>query len=158
MNKELITIGRMEMLHFPELELRDVHARIDTGAKTSTVWASNISAKDGWLSFTLFDATSDIYSGQTIRTQQFSQLVVTSSTGVVQRRYVVKLLVEIHGRKIRGSFTLADRSSQVYPILVGRNVLRGKFVVDVRLASPVPKQIIERSNKLQNLRERKEIK
>ena len=47
-------------------------------------------------------------------------------------RYKVKIPVVVKGRKIKANFTLADRSAQVYPVLVGRNILRGKFVVDVK--------------------------
>ena len=37
------------------------------------------------------------------------------------------------GRRIRATFTIANRQTQVYPVLIGRNVLRGKFIIDVKL-------------------------
>ena len=45
---------------------------------------------------------------------------------------MIKMLVIISGKKIRARFTLANRSTQKYPVLVGRNILRRKFVVDVK--------------------------
>jgi hypothetical protein len=47
-------VGRAELISFPELELANVPARIDTGAKTSSIWASSVTMKDGVLSVVLF--------------------------------------------------------------------------------------------------------
>jgi|JI10StandDraft_1071094.scaffolds.fasta_scaffold92424_3 ribosomal protein S6--L-glutamate ligase len=131
MATEKITIGPSELLSFPEIELEAVPARVDTGARTSTIWASNIQEQEGTLSYTLFDSTNDLHTGRIITTDHFTKLVVTPSNGIAEERYVVKLLVVFAGKRIRASFTLANRSTQSYPVLVGRNVLRGKFIVDV---------------------------
>jgi hypothetical protein len=47
------------------------------------------------------------------------------------------------------TFTLADRSSQVYPVLIGRATLRGKFIVDVQMGSPLREEEEKRSMELQ---------
>jgi hypothetical protein len=123
----LITIGRVEPVSFPELGIADIHARIDTGARTSAIWASGIDIdKTGKLRFYIFDKTSRHFVKEPVVTGSFDEVIVSSSMGSLERRYRVKLLVRIHGKKIRGSFTLSDRSTQVYPILIGRNILRGK--------------------------------
>jgi hypothetical protein len=133
-------LGPVQKVGFPELDLSGVSARVDTGARTSAVWASGIREKDGVLSFKLFDKANKHYSGEVIRTQHYSRRSVTSSIGIVEERYMIKLLILIKGRKIKASFTLANRSKQVYPVLIGRNVLRGKFVVDVKAdKSPIKK-------------------
>lgn len=129
-------IGRAENVRFTEWNDALIPARIDTGAKTSSVWASNIVEHDGRLSFVLFEAGSTHYTGNIITTDSFQIRAVASSNGAVEQRYAVKLLVELAGRKIRAYFTLANRSTQVYPVLVGRNVLRGKFLVDVKAGTP----------------------
>jgi hypothetical protein len=48
-----------------------------------------------------------------------------------EERYKVKLLVVVNNRQIRAWFTLTDRSKRSYPVLLGRNVLHRKFIVDV---------------------------
>jgi hypothetical protein len=138
--KPLITIGRAEEIGFPELGIGTIPARVDSGAKTSAIWASHITEKDGRLEFSLFGSSSAFYSGDKISTQQYELRTVASSMGTVEERYVVKIIVSLHGRKIKASFTLANRSSQVYPVLVGRNILRGKFLVDVRRGQPLIRQ------------------
>jgi len=125
-------VGRAEQVGFPELGISSLAARIDTGAKTSSIWASFVQEEEGVLTVILFDQNSPYYSGQKLSFQDFDITVVSTSTGQTQKRYKVRLLVKIKGRKIRAWFTLADRSAQVYPVLIGRNILRGKFVVDVR--------------------------
>lgn len=131
--KELKVIGRAEKSSFPELEIFDVPARVDTGAKTSAVWASNILIDpEGKLNFCLFDSHSSYYNGRIIKTKTYTLIVVASSMGNLEKRYKVRLLFKIKGKKIRGSFTLANREQQAYPVLVGRNLLRGKFIVNVK--------------------------
>jgi hypothetical protein len=124
-------IGQTELIDFPELHLERVVARIDTGAKTSAIWATNIKLKDGILRFTLFNSSSECYTGEVLQTRAYHIRTIISSIGTKEDRYGIKLLILISGREIRASFTLANRSSQKYPVLVGRNVLRGKFLVDV---------------------------
>lgn len=131
--KQLVIIGRAE-----HLTLRDtgitVPARVDTGAKTSAIWASKVRVDAaGILHFRLFDNESEFFSGETYRTKEFEETVVSSSNGAAEKRYKVKLRISLGGRNINASFTLADRSTQVYPVLIGRNILQGKFVVNVRL-------------------------
>jgi hypothetical protein len=130
--KQLKIVGRAENVAFPECNLHDVPARIDTGATTSAVWASGMQVKDGLLSFVFFDKQSPLYNGERHEITDFEEIVVASSNGTTQRRYKVQLLVKLKGKKVRAAFTLANRATQVYPVLVGRNVLLGKFLVDVK--------------------------
>jgi hypothetical protein len=149
-------IGRAENISFPEFDLEKIPARVDTGAKTSSIWASDIAEEDGILQFTLFGRSSQFHSGAVHRTVQFEKTVVASSIGEPQERYVVRILVRLKGKKIRARFTLADRSQQSYPVLVGRNVLRGKFVVDVQDGKPLYKEERQRSRALQSRLTRKD--
>lgn len=128
-------IGRVEVVKLPEQGV-SVHARIDTGAQTSAIWASKVRLSNGRLYFRLFDENSSHFSDVDISTKDFSETVVASSNGNSELRYKVKLGILLKGRKIKASFTLTDRSSQVYPILIGRNVLRGKFIVDIKKGKP----------------------
>jgi hypothetical protein len=142
-------IGRADKLDLPELGFLRVPAKVDTGAKTSAIWATNVYERDGGLAFTLFGPESTFYTGEEHFMPQFSQVVVASSIGAEQGRYKVVLLAKIRGKKIRTSFTLADRSKQAYPVLIGRNALRGKFLVDVKSGKPDYHAESKRSEQLQ---------
>ncbi len=152
MSKAKNTIGRVEVVEFPELDLT-LHARVDTGAKTSALWASKIAVdEDGVLKVVLLDDIHPEYSGKELSFDDYERTVVASSNGITETRYKVKLLVKLVDRKIRASFTLTNRSTQVYPVLVGRNVLLGKFIVDVSKGSPLVDAEQQQTKKLrQNL-------
>jgi hypothetical protein len=149
-NKEPRSIGRAENVSFPEFGLEAIPARIDTGARTAAIWASNVEVKDGTLFFTFFDKASPYYTGVPVRFDDFDKTVVASSTGHMQARYKVRLLVKAKGKKIRAWFTLADRSTQVYPVLIGRNVLLGKFIVDVKRGRTLKEEEQQRSQSLKD--------
>ena len=101
MTKSLTTIGHAEKIALPTHGLSDVPARIDTGANTSAIWASNVTEKNGQVSFCLFDKDSKYYTGEIIKTRDFTMHQVASSNGKIDSRYGVKLVVEVAGRRIR---------------------------------------------------------
>lgn len=135
--KKIDTIGQVETINFPELDGLQLKSRVDTGAQTSSIWASKIEIVDGKLKVIFLCDGAPGYSGKMYTFRDYSTTIVVSSNGHHEQRYKIKLSVNLLGRRINANFTLADRSAQVYPVLIGRNVLRGKFVVDVRLGSPL---------------------
>lgn len=110
----------------------EVLAKIDTGADSSAVWASNIHVtSEGVLEFVLFGKGSPHYTGEVIRRKDFSVAVVRSSNGHEQIRYRTKMAIRLGGRRVRATLNLSDRSRNDYPLLIGRRTLHGKFLVDV---------------------------
>jgi hypothetical protein len=136
MNQKKV-IGRAEEISLPEVASGTLCARIDTGAKTAAIWASSATVTPQGLTVVFFDKASPLYSGKPLTFKDYAEAVVSSSNGHAQQRYKVRLLVRIGDKRIRAWFTLADRSTQVYPVLIGRNVLRGKFIVDVSLGTGI---------------------
>ncbi len=129
---DMTHIGRTAKAHFPDDGARDVLVKIDTGADSSSIWASDIFIDDEYrLHFTLFAEGSPYYSGARHMTSTYKVSLVQSSTGHRQVRYRVWLTVVLAGRRVRGSFTLADRSHSEYPVLIGCKLLNKKFLVDV---------------------------
>ncbi len=137
-------IGRAERVRFPELGEAKVHARIDSGARTSAIWGDAAVNAQGELEVTFFGDPAVRHTFT-----HFGRLAIATSTGHVDKRYTIQLLVVLKGKKIRATFTIANRKMQVYPVLIGRNVLRGKFVVDVKLGKTLKKLEKERIMNLQ---------
>lgn len=126
-------IGMTDFVDFPDLGLYEVQAKIDTGAFTSALHCKDVrlvqSGLRTKLSFWLIDKT-----GQPARqfySDQFSQRMIRNSFGVAEKRYVIKTRLILFGRTIRTEFTLADRERLKNPVLLGRKLLRNRFVVDV---------------------------
>jgi D-alanine-D-alanine ligase-like ATP-grasp enzyme len=130
-DKSVKVVGRSEKVKLPFFSDESIFARIDTGAVISALWASGIKEVNDGLEFELFDATSPVYTGKKLFVTNFSKRMVASSMGHTEERYVIKTTVQMKGKMINARFTLANRSTQTYPILIGRNVLRNNFVVDV---------------------------
>ena len=132
MNGEKVIIGRTEHIVIPSESARKIRVKIDTGADRSSIWASNIAmSDDGELSFTLFAPESKFYSDTVYRTKNFEASRVRSAHGDLQVRFRTHLTIILGGKKIRGTFTLADRSKNKYPALIGCKILNKKFLVDV---------------------------
>lgn len=157
MNKPII--GRAEYLYIVSEDIKNVPARIDTGAKTSAIWATSIKEKNGVLEYKLFGPSSKLFTNVLHTTKDYSRTVVSSSNGKPQPRFKTTILVEIAGKRIKAKFTLADRSRQVYPVLVGRSMLMGKFLVDVKEGSPLSDEEEARTRELRKqLTDNKEMK
>ena len=116
MNGGKVIIGRTAHIVIPSEGVRSIRVKIDTGADRSSIWASNITmSDDGKLSFTLFAPESKYYSGTVYRTKNFEASRVRSAHGGLQVRFRIHLTIILGGKKIRGTFTLADRSKNKYP-------------------------------------------
>ena len=110
----------------------DIPAKIDTGADSSSIWASNFKIdENGFLNFTLFDKTSPFYDGRIFKRSEYRVAVVRSATGEEQIRYRTHITLSLGGKKIRTLFSLSDRSRNNFPILIGRRTVNRKFLVDV---------------------------
>ena len=110
-----------------------VPAKIDTGADSSSVWASKIRiGEDGVLRFAFFGKGSPFYNGKVFKRTDYKVAIVRSASGHEQIRYRTHFSVKINGRKVKALFNLSDRSNNNFPVLIGRRTISGKFLVDVR--------------------------
>ncbi|HVU59723.1 MAG TPA: RimK/LysX family protein [Candidatus Saccharimonadales bacterium] len=130
-HKPISPIGSKELVDFPDLGLTKVPARVDTGAAGSAIWASDIRVENGQLSFSLFAPGSALHREEVLTSDAYRTTVVKNSFGDTEFRYMIRLRIRLGSRTVRCWFSLADRSNNTYPVLLGRNFLRGRFVVDV---------------------------
>ncbi|MDR9467522.1 RimK/LysX family protein [Marinospirillum sp.] len=127
-----LVIGAKEVVSFPDLNLT-VKAKVDTGAKTSSLHAYEITTElrgnQQWVSFTT--ASEDPDEGKPIRVSQpvYDKRLIRSSNGEESQRYVIRLWMQLGPVKQRIEVTLADRSKMKYPMLLGRVALEERFLV-----------------------------
>lgn len=126
-------IGMTDVVDFPDLELFDVKAKIDTGAYTSALHCKDVRLiKSGLrtkLSFCVIEQTGDV--AKKFYSADFKQRLIKNSFGIAEKRYVIKTRIKLFGRIIKTEFTLADRERMKNPVLLGRKLLRNRFIVDV---------------------------
>lgn len=110
-------------------------AKLDTGAKTSSIHAENVNVfrKDGkrWVRFDLvLEDAKGKRQVQTLERRRIRRVRIKNHDGEHDRRSIVSLEFCFDGRSHSSEFTLADRSQFIYPVLLGRQFLKGVAVVD----------------------------
>jgi len=123
-------IGRREYVDFPLLNINYAEAKIDTGAYTCAIDCNHIELKtengQQILTFRLFN--NSYY-----QVKEYTRKKIKNSFGEMEERYIIKTLIAIGKKKIHISISLSDRGNMRYPVLIGRRLLKGKFIVDVNL-------------------------
>ena len=125
-------IGRVEHVSFPEWNLYDLDAKIDTGAYTSSLHCHHIEKTgDTTIRFNLLDPTHEIYNEKLFELPIYKEKTVKSSNGITEQRFIVKTRMQLMKQLYDVELSLTDRSEMTYPVLLGRKLLRGRFLVDV---------------------------
>ncbi|MGZ3867102.1 MAG: ATP-dependent zinc protease family protein [Bacteroidia bacterium] len=136
MTGKLKLIGRREYVDFPELQILKIEAKIDTGAYTSALHCHDIKVKEikgkQILCFKLLDPLHPEYNEQEHFFEEFTKKTIKSSLGDAEERYIIKTLIKIGGKRVRTSISLTDRGSMRYPVLIGRKMIKSKFIIDVK--------------------------
>ena len=126
------TIGWRECVDLPELKLFGLKAKVDTGAKTSSLHVAAVTPSGAsdkpWLELSLVveqNANATIRRAQSVGKRR-----VKSSTGHVEERHVIVTMLRLAGEEFPIEVTLSDRADMTFPMLIGRSALRGRFLVD----------------------------
>ena len=126
-------IGFREWVALPALGLEAIKAKIDTGAKTSSLHAFDIHlepvGKKTYVVFKVHPLQKDLSEVVECRSLLIDQRTVTDSGGHKEHRYVIRTTLLIGGVKKRVEFTLSNRESMKYRMLIGRSALK-EFYID----------------------------
>lgn len=130
--RALAPIGWRELVDLPDLGLHGVPAKIDTGARTTSLHATVLEKfeRDGeqFVRFAVDFPRQHVR--QVCEAVHIDWRGITSSNGETQRRMIIKTPLKIGGLRFRVEISLADRSDMKFPMLIGRSALRRRFVVD----------------------------
>jgi hypothetical protein len=119
-------IGRRTLVDFPDLEVMRVQAKVDTGAYSNTLHCSEIGIRANKLWFKVMNEREHCIG-------IFTQKNIKNSFGKIEKRYLIKTKIKIAGRVIKSIISLTNRKDMRYPALIGRRLLKNKFIVDVSL-------------------------
>lgn len=129
-----IIVGREEWCSFPEINIPAVKCRVDSGAKTSSLHAINITPfkKNGipWIKFDVHPLQYDGKTTITCETPVYDKRKVKSSSGSSELRYVIKTTLSIADKTWDVEVTLTNRDNMGYRMLLGRQAMTGKMLVD----------------------------
>ena len=129
-----IVIGHIENIDLPELAIKQLTVRVDTGAQTSSLHVDNIQRAciDNKPAVS-FDIHPEIHNVE--KTVPCTALLhdvrkVKSSNGVSEQRYVIKTPAVLGKHTWDIEITLTDRSDMTYLMLLGRQALSDHFYID----------------------------
>ncbi|HEV8513686.1 MAG TPA: RimK/LysX family protein [Cyclobacteriaceae bacterium] len=125
------TLGRSDRVDLPGLGLENIHAKIDTGAYNCSLHCTSNEVVNGVLEFVLLDAEHPEFTGRKYFFKKFVQREIKNSFGEAELRYVIKTKIKIYDRLIRAEFSLSNRGNLKFPVLLGRKILRNRFLIDV---------------------------
>ena len=107
---------------------------MDSGAKTSSIQASKIKpfVKDGqdWVKFEVNPLQDNMTIAVPCEARVFSRRIVKSSIGIAEERFVIKTQVVLGGLAFDIQLTLASRDTMEYRMLLGREALVGRYLVN----------------------------
>ena len=110
------------------------HARMDTGAETSSIDVLNMRPferdVEKWISFDIKNSKNNEIHHVEKRVKRKTAIV---RTGEKEIRYVVHMDIKMGNELIDAEFTLNDRSKFEYQVLIGRNIINGRFIIDPTL-------------------------
>lgn len=129
-----LLVGRREWLALPDIGVASVHAKVDTGARSSSLHAEDISTfeKEGvlWVSFVTHERHGRPI---TCATPIKHHKMVKSSNGIAQERVFIETLARSPGGiQWPVTLSLTGRGEMKCPLLLGREALSGRFVVDTQ--------------------------
>lgn len=129
-----LRIGALELCDLPELGIEKLHVRVDTGAATSSLHVDNIEEfRKSKRRYVSFDLHPDIHNvDRVIRTTApvDGTKTIKSSSADTEKRVVITTLFRLAGREWPIKLTLTDRSEMTYLMLLGREAMEGRVVVD----------------------------
>lgn len=127
-------IGWREWVSLPDLGVDWLKAKIDTGARTSSLHAFDIAEfdRDGesWVRFRVKPWQDSQEDAVEVECPVHDRRAVRSSSGHAQVRYVVELLIRLYDREVLAEVTLSNRDEMGFRMLIGREALRQGYVVD----------------------------
>lgn len=126
--------GWREWVQLPDIGIPWIKAKLDTGARTSSIHAFDIAAfdRDGddWVRFTVRPWQESADDQVVVECPVRDRRRVRSSSGHVQTRFVVEVTLVLVGREVPVEVTLTNRDAMGFRMLIGREALRQGFLVD----------------------------
>lgn len=132
---QLPVIGWREWVRLPDLGVKRIKAKVDTGARSSSLHASDIQQYDvNGETFVRFKIHSRQRDPQSKLIAAEAKVIdmrsVKSSSGETTTRPVIVTDIELLGQTWSVELTLANRDEMGFRMLLGREAFRGKFLVD----------------------------
>ena len=127
-------LGWREWVSLPQWDVAYLKAKVDTGARTSSLHAFDLEwfERDGasWVRFEIHPWQRSTADSVVAEAAVVSTRDIRSSSGAVDHRPVVRTSVGLAGATVEAEITLTRRDDMGFRMLIGREAIRRRFVVD----------------------------
>ncbi|MEO9080250.1 MAG: RimK/LysX family protein [Rhodanobacter sp.] len=134
---QLVTLGWREQLSLPQLGIGMLKAKLDTGARSSSLHVDTLEEfrrNDAtWLRFTLHLGRRPPLAVH-CEAQALDRRTVIDTGGRRTERWFILSEVQLAGARFSVELNLTDRRHMLFPMLLGRTALSGRFMVDPSLS------------------------
>jgi len=134
LNEPKMVIGSDEWCAFPTLNIPAIKARVDSGAKTSSMHAINILRftrdDEHWVSFEVHPLQKNRKVTVHCEAPLIDQRVIKSSSGDKEQRPVIRVPLSLGDKIWDAEVTLTNRDSMGYRMLLGREAMKGRILID----------------------------
>lgn len=131
---EKLVVGWREWVSLPDLNLQHIKAKIDTGARTSTLHAFSVEgySKKGAqrVKFLIHPYQNRIDVVKECDARVVDKRMVSDSGGHKEKRYVILTTLVIGTEAWDIEMTLTNRDTMKFRMLLGRTAMKKKIVVD----------------------------
>lgn len=133
-DQPLLVVGWREWLSLPELGIKAIKAKVDTGARTSALHAFFVEPfeqdREKWVRFSMHPMQNNTELVIQCKSPVLDQRIVTDSGGHRENRYVIESVIALGEKRWKAELTLTDRDSMKFRMLLGRTALSNEFYVD----------------------------
>lgn len=131
--KDMSVVGWREWVKLPKLHVDHIKAKVDTGAKTSTLHAIGIERYRRNFQDRVKFYIHPIQKNDDIEVACSAEIVdirtITDSGGKRERRFIIETPIIIGDKKYNIELTLTDRTNMSFRMLLGRAAVEDRFLV-----------------------------
>ncbi|WP_267224570.1 ATP-dependent zinc protease family protein [Dyella silvae] len=142
---DVITLGWRERLALPTLGIPLLKAKLDTGARSSSLHVDALEhfERDGetWLRFAV-NVGGRHRVAVVCESRALDRRAVTDTGGRRTMRWFIRTEVCLAGDRFEVDINLTDRRHMLFPMLLGRTALQGRFAVDPALSYSQPRPVM----------------
>jgi ribosomal protein S6--L-glutamate ligase len=151
--ENLKIIGSEEWCSFNNFGIPAIKARVDSGAKTSSIQANNIKIfykdTEEWVRFEVNPLHENRSTTIKYEAKIHAKRSVKSSIGISEERIVNKVLKTMDSDTFEIELTLANRDSMEFRMLIGREALNNRYLVNPSVTNLLPEMTLSYNDNIQ---------
>lgn len=146
--QQLNIIGSQEWCAFNTFKIPAVLARIDSGAKTSAIQATQIKRikkeDEDWVRFVINPLQKNENISVTCTAKLVGKRCIKGSFGISEERFIIKTPITVGNDTFEIELSLANRNNMKFRLLLGRNAIINRYLIN-----PAEKKLLKKHSKKQ---------